>query len=132
MTPGGEAPESERLWRAMDLPMERMDELPFGAIVVDETGRILAYNEYETRLSRMDRERVIGKNFFRDVAPCTAVQAFEGRMREFRKGKARVSETFDYFFPFAHGAADVSITFLRLHEKGQFLIAVEQVRSAPT
>ncbi len=120
------------VWRALDMPLERLDELPFGAIVVDESGTIHEYNEYETKLSRLDREKVIGKNFFHDVAPCTAVQAFEGRMRDFLRTKDRVSESFEYFFPFLHGAATVEITFLRLPKNGRILIAVERKASATT
>jgi photoactive yellow protein len=119
------------LWRALEMPLERLDELPFGAIVIDPDGTIRAYNEYETRLSHLEREAVLGKNFFRDVAPCTAVQAFEGRMRTFLKTTDRVSEKFDYFFPFAHGAVTVEITFLRLAKQGQILIAVEREVAAP-
>ncbi len=118
------------VWRALEMPLEQLDELPFGAIVIDESGTIHQYNEYETKLSRMDREKVIGKNFFRDVAPCTAVQAFEGRMRDFLRTKDRVSESFEYFFPFLHGAATVEITFLRLPKGGQILIAVERKEPA--
>ncbi len=114
------------VWRALDVPVERLDELPFGAIVIDEIGTIREYNEYETRLSHLQREAVVGKNFFRDVAPCTAVQAFEGRMRAFLRTNDRVSESFDYFFPFVHGAATVEITFVRLPAAGGILIAVER------
>jgi len=116
----------DKIWRALDLPLDRLDELPFGAIVIDPDGTIRAYNEYETRLSHFERDAVLGKNFFRDVAPCTAVQAFEGRMHKFLKTSDRVSERFNYFFPFAHGAATVEITFLRLRQQGQILIAVER------
>jgi photoactive yellow protein len=115
---------------ALGLPLERLDELPFGAVVVDEAGTILEYNEYETRLSHLERARVVGRNFFRDVAPCTAVQAFEGRMRAFLKSKDRVSASFRYRFPFTHGTVDVEITFLRLPLKGKFLIAIERVDPA--
>lgn len=125
-----ESPDRERLWRAIDLPADRLDELPFGAIVVDGKGTIHEYNEYESRLSHLARTRVLGKNFFHDVAPCTGVQAFEGRMREFSRSKERVSESFDYFFPFVHGSATVEITFLRLPMADRFLIAVE--RKEPT
>ena len=118
--------DNDRLWRALDLPPERLDELPFGAIVIDPDGTIREYNEYETRLSHFARQAVIGKNFFRDVAPCTAVQGFEGRLRSFLKTTDRVSESFDYFFPFPHGAVSVEITFLRLQRQGQILIAVER------
>jgi photoactive yellow protein len=117
----------DRVWRALEMPLDRLDELPFGAIVIDPDGTIREYNEYETRLARRSREAVIGKNFFRDVAPCTAVQEFEGRMRRFLLTSETVSETFDYFFPFPHGATTVEITFLRLRQQGQILIAVERV-----
>jgi photoactive yellow protein len=118
--------EDARVWREFELPLERLDELPFGAIVIDAKGTIVEYNEYERRLAHMEREAVIGKNFFRDVAPCTGVQAFEGRLRTFLRTNDRVSETFDYFFPFRHGAVTVEITFLRLPQKGQILIVVER------
>ena len=121
----------DQLWRALDLPIDQLDELPFGAIVIDPDGTICAYNEYETRLSHLEREAVIGKNFFRDVAPCTAVQEFEGRMRKFLKTSDRVSERFEYFFPFVHGDVTVEITFLRLRQQGQILIAVERAVGAP-
>jgi photoactive yellow protein len=119
--------EAEALWRLVDVPFEQLDNLPFGAIVVDLAGDIVAYNQYEARLARKDREAVIGKNFFHDVAPCTAVQAFEGRLQTFARSKHRVSERFNYFFPFAHGPIEVTITFLKLRGKGQILIAVERV-----
>jgi len=118
--------DPERIWRLVDLGAEQLDELPFGAIVVKYDGTIVAYNQYEARLAHKERDKVVGKNFFRDVAPCTAVQAFEGRMREFIKTNEQVSESFDYFFPFAHGSVDVTITFLKLGGKEQILIAVER------
>jgi photoactive yellow protein len=116
-----------REWRLEDIAQPALDGLPFGAIVVDYEGTIVAYNDYEARLSRRDRERVIGRNFFRDVAPCTAVQAFEGRMKSFVKSKDRVSTAFDYFFPFLHGRVEVTITFIKIVERRQVLIAVERV-----
>ncbi len=121
-----EAGDGDRLWRMIDIAADRLDDLPFGAIVVDHSGTIVAYNQYEARLARKERDAVIGRNFFRDVAPCTAVQAFEGRMRTFIGTNATVSESFDYFFPFAHGSVDVTITFLKLPGKKQILIAVER------
>jgi photoactive yellow protein len=118
--------EEEALWRLVDVPFAQLDLLPFGAIVVDHNGGIVAYNQYEARLARQDRDAVIGKNFFHDVAPCTAVQAFEGRMQSFIRKKNAVSERFNYFFPFVHGPVEVTITLLKLRGKDQILIAVER------
>jgi photoactive yellow protein len=109
--------DAEALWRLVDVPFDQLDALPFGAIVVDLQGTIVAYNQYEARLARKDREAVIGKNFF------------EGRMHSFVASKKKVSEQFNYFFPFVHGSIEVTITFLKLRGKDQILIAVE--RSQP-
>jgi photoactive yellow protein len=123
--------EAETLWRLVDVSFDKLDALPFGAIVVDLNGTIVAYNQYEARLARQDRDAVLGKNFFQDVAPCTAVRSFEGRMLTFASGKKTVGERFNYFFPFAHGPVDVTITFLKLREKDQILIAVERIEPPP-
>ena len=119
--------DKERLWRLADLGAGQLDELPVGAVVIDANGTISAYNSYEAQLSQLEAGRVIGRNFFRDIAPCTAVKAFEGRLREFLRSKERVSETFDYFFPFAHGPVDVTITFLKMPDRTSILIAIERV-----
>ena len=106
---------------------EALDALPFGAIVVDYDGNIERYNQYEATLSHLDPDRVIGKNFFRDIAPCTAIQSFEGRLHEFAASSERVSASFDYLFAFAHGPVNVSITFMKSPVRKSILIAVERV-----
>ena len=58
-----------------------VDDLPFGVIVVDRSGTILEYNTYETEMTGFSKERVLGRNFFHDVAPCTAIKEFEGSLR---------------------------------------------------
>jgi photoactive yellow protein len=109
---------------------EEVDALPFGAIVIDTSGTIIRYNQFEARLSQLDAKRVIGKNFFRDIAPCTAVHAFEGRMREFLDSAEQYSVTFNYRFTFAHGPVDVEISFMRL-PSDDILIAVDRVGAPP-
>ena len=120
---------NDRLFRLADLSPAEVDILPFGAIRIARDGTILTYNQYEARLSRLDAARVVGKNFFRDIAPCTAVKAFEGRMHEFITSKNQVSTTFDYFFSFAHDAVNVTITFVKL-PNDEIMIAVERLEPA--
>ena len=103
---------------------------PYGGIVVDRTGLIQRYNACEAELSHLPPERVIGKNFFQHVAPCTAVSAFEGRFLEFIELDDDVSDSFAYFFPFAHGDASVLVTFVKRAESDAFLIVVERVSRA--
>lgn len=56
----------------------QLNELTFGAIEVDATGLILQYNATEGAITGRDPKAAIGKNFFRDVAPCTNRPQFKG------------------------------------------------------
>lgn len=86
-----------------------LDRLPFGAIKLDREGTILSYNVAESRLTGRDPKKVVGRNFFTEVAPCTNVQRFAGRYRE---GVARgeLHEKLHYRFDFAMSPVDVVVT----------------------
>jgi len=88
---------------------EELDKLPFGAIRLDRNGTILSYNRAEANLTGRDPRRVIGRNFFTEVAPCTNVQAFAGR---FREGVERgdMHTIFPFRFDFEMAPRDVSVT----------------------
>jgi photoactive yellow protein len=101
--------DAETYRRIESLSPPELDALPFGIIQLDANGVILHYNTYESQLAQLRPEDVIGRDFFREVAPCTDVQAFRGR---FVQGVARqqLDERFRYHFPFAKGPRDVLIT----------------------
>jgi photoactive yellow protein len=86
-----------------------LNKLPFGAIRLDRDGKILAFNDYEARLTGRDPKLVIGKNFFTDVAPCTNVQSFAGRFRE-GINKEELHVVFPYRFDFKMSPRDVTVT----------------------
>jgi photoactive yellow protein len=54
---------------ALDGPL--FDELDFGLIVMDRSGLVVWYNDYESRRAGIAQEKVVGKNFFESVGPCT-------------------------------------------------------------
>jgi photoactive yellow protein len=56
----------------------QFNQLAFGAVEVDAAGRILKYNLTEGAITGRDPKRVIGKNFFLEVAPCTNRPEFKG------------------------------------------------------
>jgi photoactive yellow protein len=109
-----------------DLSEEQIDDLPFGLIAVDANGTITRYNAYESRLARLAKERVIGRNFFRDVAPCTAVKEFQGRFERFSAEPGDGAESFDFTFAFAFGQQFVNITFLRSTKNPDIAILVNR------
>ena len=95
--------------------VENIDELPFGVIVVDRKGNIVEYNRYESDMTGFSRERVVDRNFFHDVAPCTAIREFEGRFDDFLSSHDTSIEPFEFVFPFSKGAQRVTIVFVRMN-----------------
>ena len=67
---------------ADELSNAELDALPYGMIQLDSRGVILRYSAAESRLSGMSAAECVGRHFFHDIAPCTAVAEFEGRFRD--------------------------------------------------
>ena len=91
---------------------EQLDALPYGAIRLSARGTIISYNATEGRLAGRSPQRVLGKNFFRDVAPCTDVREFRGRFAELIETGRSIFYEFDFQFTF-DPPARVRITLLR-------------------
>lgn len=87
---------------------EELDALPQGVIQLDRNGKILQYNLYEEKLADMKREDTVGRNFFKDVAPCTDVKEFHGM---FQAGVAagKLSHSFRHHFSFRKNPTDVLV-----------------------
>jgi photoactive yellow protein len=47
-----------------------LDELEFGVIGIDDSGKVRHYNRYESSLAGLRPERVLGNHLFTVVAPC--------------------------------------------------------------
>lgn len=87
------------------------DAMPFGIIQLDRNGIVKTYNVWEGNLARRDPRDVVGKNFFTEIAPCTNVAEFRGKLDELidtpRKG-----HIFDYNFVFPWGTRKVRVRFV--------------------
>ena len=46
---------------------KELDSLPYGVIQLDAQGTVLRYNAYEEGLSGLTRQKVVGKNFFKQI-----------------------------------------------------------------
>jgi len=104
----------------------RLDELPFGVICLDARGTVLRYNLAEARLARLDRSKVIGRDFFRQIAPCTATQDFEGRFRAFALGREQ-RLAFPYVFDFKFGAQEVNVELVRVPVPGRYYVCINRL-----
>lgn len=109
----GREPDVDAVERIASMTRQEVDELPYGFVVLDAEGTILLYNRYEARLARLSADRVVGRNFFREVAPCTRVEAFHGRFRALVADPDRAHDHFAFRFHFLHGAQDVTVQLAR-------------------
>lgn len=53
-----------------ELASDELELLPSGAILLDAELRVVGYNAAETRITGLAREKVLGRRFFVDIAPC--------------------------------------------------------------
>jgi photoactive yellow protein len=108
----------------LHLGPEQYDTLPFGFITVDRDGVIQGFNAFETAYSGLREDAVVGRNFFLDIAPCTAVREFEGRFRDMITGEGESVARFRYVFRFAGGErlVQVSMTFIASEERGIIIV----------
>lgn len=105
------------LGKGFEAPVENLvliadadaDRLPFGLIRMDAEGRVVAYNAQETALSGLRKADVLGKNFFRSVAPCTCVEQFEGLVRNMMASERPQREQIQFLFKFRDNATMVQI-----------------------
>jgi photoactive yellow protein len=108
----------------------QLDEVPFGVVCLDASGTILRYNLAEARLARLDRSKVLGRGFFKEIAPCTATPEFLGRFTAFvRGGEPRLS--FPYVFDFKFGAQEVDVELVRAPTPGRFYLCINRLRFRP-
>ncbi len=105
----GAKPTTHDLLQSADemSPVE-LDQLPYGMIQLDGTGRILRFNAVESRLSSLPQQQQIGKQFFTEVAPCTKVQEFYGRFKEGVTREA-LDTSFQFHFAFKQNPRDVTV-----------------------
>jgi photoactive yellow protein len=75
-------------------PHAALDDQTFGIIVMSGDGKVEAYNAFESSAAGLEASRVIGLNFFSDVAPCTNNYLVAGRYEE----AAELDETVPYVF----------------------------------
>lgn len=93
-------------------PIDLLDQLPFGVIRIDDQGKILAYNRTESKFSRLSPASVVGKNFFRDIAPCARVKEFAGELDLLQKAHRNAKKELTFAFKFPHGSMVMNIVLL--------------------
>ncbi|AWN15534.1 photoactive yellow protein [Salinisphaera sp. RV14] len=105
---------------------KQIDQMAFGAIQLDGSGKILQYNSAEGAITGRDPSQVIGKNFFRDVAPCTNRPEFKGRFDDgVRNGD--LSAVFEYTFDYEMTPTKVRVQMKKAISGDSYWIFVKRL-----
>lgn len=105
---------------------KEINDLAFGAIQIDASGKILAYNAAESAITGRSAADVIGKNFFKDVAPCTNTSKFKG---VFDTGVRQdsLNTMFEYVFDYNMTPTKVKIHMKKAILGGSYWIFVKRL-----
>ncbi len=109
----------DQLLAASDVTLQAID---FGIVGVDATHRVVFYNDAEAALSGLSAERVLGRHFFTEVAPCTnnfmVSQRFEG--------EPTLDATIDYVFTFRMRPTPVTLRLLQREGAARQFLLVQR------
>jgi photoactive yellow protein len=100
--------------------LPRIDELDFGLIAMDRGGEVVGYNAFEAQRAGIARERVIGRNFFVDIGPCTNNYMVAER---YHSGE-ELDEEMDYVFTLRMAPTPVTLRLLARRGSARQYLAV--------
>lgn len=103
-----------------------IDKLAFGAVELDKNGTVLKYNAAEGAITGRNPASVIGKNFFRDVAPCTSTSGFKGKFEAGVKAD-NLNTIFEYVFDYQMKPTKVKVHMKKAISGSSYWIFVKRI-----
>jgi photoactive yellow protein len=104
------------------LDEDAMNKLDFGVVRMDRKGMVTFYNEYESRLSGLSKEKTIGRHFFEQVAPCSNNYLVSQRFWD----EPELDAIVPYIFTFKMKPTPVRLRLLRSRASEAIYLLVER------
>ena len=100
---------------------DELDRLPFGVVAMGPDFTVEQYNRAESELSGLTPTRVIGRNLFTSVAPCTNNFMVAHRY----EAEPEIDAVIDYVFTFRMAPRKVRLRLLKRAGVARMYLAVE-------
>jgi photoactive yellow protein len=97
-----------------------LDRLPFGVVEMNQAGHVVRYNATESRYTGLSRDRVVGRHFFQEVAPCSNNRHVAGRY-----GQVALDETLEYTFALRLKPVPVRLRLLKVVGRTHMFLLVK-------
>ncbi|MEZ4364630.1 MAG: PAS domain-containing protein [Kofleriaceae bacterium] len=94
----------------------------FGIVGLDADSRVVVYNRWESELSGLSPEKVLGKAFFTEVAPCTNNYLVALRYDQ----ETVLDETLDYVFSYRLRPIAVRLRLLKVGGDRRWLLVMRR------
>jgi photoactive yellow protein len=104
---------------------QELDKLAFGAVELDKDGIIIRYNATEGLITGRDPKAMVGKNFFKDIAPCTNRPDFKGVFDAGVK-EGELNTIFEYIFDYQMKPIKVKVHMTRALSGDSYWIFVKR------
>ena len=109
---------------------EELDRLSLGVIQLDDMGHVVQYNKRESEFSGRSKERVMGRHFFGDIAPCTNNALVKGVFEEaMRDGVG--DTTVPYTFTYRMRVVNVNLRLYRHTGTGTNWLIIDHLHQPP-
>lgn len=99
-----------------------LDRLPYGLVGMGRDGTVVHYNSAEAALTGLVPGRVIGRNFFTSVAPCTNNFMVAHRF----EAESEIDSAIDYVFTFRIAPMKVRLRLLKRVDGRLMYLAVRK------
>jgi photoactive yellow protein len=99
-----------------------LDNLPYGAILLDQAGKILFYNRQEEERAARRREDLLDKDFF-EIAPCAQVREFRGQFLEVVREPGFLAD-FQFYFADPRAPRSVHISMASFTHRDELLCLI--------
>src|ERR1700743_3123768 len=112
--------------------LDGIDAFGFGLIVMDRDGRVLGYNQAESKLSGLPADGVVGRNFFVEIGPCPNNSLAAQRYRDSASQETSLDEQLDYVFTYRMAPTPVRLRLLGRRGSAREYLGVGLAWTAPS
>jgi photoactive yellow protein len=106
------------------VPVDRIDDIGFGLILMDRDGGVTGYNQAESKLSGLPVDQVAGRNFFVEVGPCTNNYLIAQRYQDCAVQDQELDEQLDYVFTYRMSPTPVRLRLMARRGSDRQYLAV--------